>query len=319
MTSATKTVQTAQILAFVLPAFAFLTIFLNGSLLVLIPGVFLCAAGFGLMRRQVWSAYASALYLFTYAMNNSILVSQGAVNSPVRYMLMTVFGLVASWLFFRAGRDLEAAGARRGHGWTWIAISLLVSLPFLFLEAYEVGSRSMEDTALWGDRILFRVWPKPAPRFGEIWALHYPLNRREVYIKRIVGLPGDRIRLSSKIVYRNGVELPEAYAKHGSSRDTYRDDFPSGAVNVRLSSVAAELLEKNVVNDEAVVPEGCYFVLGDNRDDSDDSRYFGFVAAGDLIGKSFMIFDSEQPSDWTVLAGLPGRGKTRWDRLFRIP
>jgi signal peptidase I len=89
--------------------------------------------------------------------------------------------------------------------------------------------------------------------------------------------------------------------------DAYRDNFPSEP-NVPLYQPAEEMLRKNVVNGEVVVPPGEYFVLGDNRDQSLDSRYWGFVSAGDLIGSPLLIYDSEEQRS----------GHIRWGRYFRV-
>ncbi len=105
---------------------------------------------------------------------------------------------------------------------------------------------------------------------------------------RVIGIPGDRIGISDNVVYRNGMALDEPYAVHTI------DKFGDG---------------KPVLNGELVVPEGKYFVLGDNRDHSRDSRDWGFVDSGDLIGKPLLIYDSENQS--------PDH-RIRWNRLFKL-
>ena len=176
----------------------------------------------------------------------------------------------------------------------------------------------MEDTLLIGDRLLVRVMPGPHPTRGDLMAFHYPVDRSQTFLKRIIGVPGDRIRISDKIVYRNGVALQEPYANHKAGYpDSYRDNFPSPPAFPLPA--AEEMLEKHVVNGEVVVPEGAYFVLGDNRDNSLDSRYWGFVGSQDLIGKPFLIYDSLEQSTEQVNAPAslvwPHR---RWNRVFKL-
>jgi signal peptidase I len=93
-------------------------------------------------------------------------------------------------------------------------------------------------------------------------------NPVEVFTKRIVGVPGDRLRIVNKQLYRNGAAAAEPYAKHATSYvDAFRDNFPSSTNMPRLAPVATAMLRDNVQAGEVVVPPGKYFVLGDNRDE----------------------------------------------------
>lgn len=162
----------------------------------------------------------------------------------------------------------------------------------LCFQLYTVGSDSMADTLQRGDRIVVEKISRlldREPTVGEIVVMRYPLNPAEVYIKRIVGVPGDRVRIVNKRLYRNGAVVEEAYAKHVSRFvDSYRDNFPS-TPNFPVSAVVAEMLQKHVQGSEVVVPQGKYFVLGDNRDDSADSRYWGFISKGDIIARPLIF------------------------------
>jgi signal peptidase I len=148
-------------------------------------------------------------------------------------------------------------------------------------------------------------------------------------VKRVIGVAGDRIKIVNKQVYRNGTPLEEPYKFHKTEYiDAYRDNFP-GEPYVHLSEGALEMLEKHVVNGEVVVPPNMYFAMGDNRDNSLDSRYWGFVPRENIIGKPLIIYWSYE----TTTDRLAGPTisvdhltdlvqnfftKTRWRRTFML-
>ncbi len=151
-------------------------------------------------------------------------------------------------------------------------------------------------------------------------------------VKRIIGVPGDRVRLVNKRVFVNDRPLEENYVVYnGHFPDLYRDDFPApehagGAVEAKwwLS------IRKYIRNGELVVPPGSYFVLGDNRDESLDSRYWGFVPRENIIGRPLFIYWSVRHPDTDGALSADGTlsrfayvmthllQSTRWDRTFRI-
>jgi signal peptidase I len=144
----------------------------------------------------------------------------------------------------------------------------------------------------------------------------YPINRKDTFIKRVVGIPGDRVRIVGKQLFINGSPVSEPYAVHKTSyTDSYRDNFPSEA-NVPLYPPATEMLANNVVNGEVVVPPNHYFVLGDNRDSSLDSRYWGFIDRSDIIGTPDFVYYSAEPANPT---GSPATWLSliRWGRIFK--
>ena len=209
-------------------------------------------------------------------------------------------------LFLFAGKALAAAGSKRGWALPWIAVSALLILPFVFVQAFVIPTGAMEDTLLIGDRILVRHFPRINPGRGDLIVFAYPVDRSQTFVKRIIGVAGDRIRISAQIVYRNGTALKEPYAMHKAPYpDSYRDNFPSEPY-FALQDAGQQMLKKHVVNGEVVVPEGKYFVLGDNRDNSLDSRYWGFVDSFYVLGKPFLIYDSEEPH------------RKRWERFFKL-
>jgi signal peptidase I len=268
-------------------------------------------AGIGIMRRRAWSAWGFALYTFAQLLSVAIVLyhSGGGRTAPPGAFGAVALAALAIPLFLLAGRSLVRAGAQGGRAWPWIAVSAVTGIPILFVQAFVVPTATMEDTLLAGDRVLVQRYPKPSPTRGGMIVFVYPIDRRQTFVKRVIGVPGDRIRISGKTVYRNGAALNEPYAVHKTDYvDAYRDNFPS-APGVPLYPPAEEMLRKHVANGEIVVPEGEYFVLGDNRDLSLDSRYWGFIGSGDLIGKPLLIYDSEEQS--------AGR-RVRWGRLFKL-
>jgi signal peptidase I len=213
----------------------------------------------------------------------------------------------------------------------------------VLVQAFVIPTVSMEDTLLRGDHLLVDklayapagviskyLLPYHDVRRGDIIVFRFPLNIRENYVKRALGVPGDRIRVMNKQVYLNGRPLDEPYTFHKTSIvDSYRDNFPSEP-NVRLPESALNMLEHNVVNGEVVVPGDSYFAMGDNRDNSLDSRYWGFVPRANIIGKPLLIWWSyDAPTealanpniislDHLLDLGRNFFSKTRWGRTFRF-
>jgi signal peptidase I len=321
MSSLPRIAKVACAIALAMAGLEFLIAFWTGPAIMAVLALIPLVAGIGIMRGRVWSAYGFALVLGTQLLLVPIVLFRstgaGALN-PMQILARAAFEVALAVLFFRTGRALRAAGAKSGHSLPWIAISILITAPLVFLEPFVTPSKSMANTLLMGDRFLVQVWPKPSLARGDILAFYYPLNRHEIYVKRVIGVPGDRIRISSKVVYRGGAPLREPYAIHESSyMDAYRDNFP-GTPDIQLPPAAQSMLQQNVVNGELVVPEGSYFVLGDNRDDSSDSRYWGFVATSDLIGKPLVIYDSREQIGSAALPTPAVKAKVRWDRMFKI-
>jgi signal peptidase I len=183
-------------------------------------------------------------------------------------------------------------------------------------QPFRIPSASMEPTLLVGDFLLVDkqgigfdgqkgVWPPEKIGRGEIIVFHYPIDPSIHLIKRVVGLPGDRLKLRDGRVYINGVALSEPYAVYRpSAPDAFRDSFP------RLESADPEVdsrwwvrMHNLVEGGELLIPSGDYFVLGDNRNDSEDSRYWGFVPRSAIVGKPFLIYFSLRERD-SVDGGL---------------
>jgi signal peptidase I len=225
--------------------------------------------------------------------------------------------------------------------WT-VTILLLLFLTTTLVQAYVIPTGSMEDTLLIGDHLLVdklafapsgpvskHLLPYSDVQRGDIIVFRYPVDIRQTFVKRAIGVPGDRIRIVNKEVYRNGVKLDEPYKYNKSDYvDPYRDNFP-GEPNVMVDRGAIDMLQNHVVNGEVVVPPNTVFAMGDNRDNSLDSRYWGFVPRENIIGKPLIIYWSydaptdqlQDPSigfDHVVDVAKNFFSKTRWRRTFQL-
>jgi signal peptidase I len=152
-------------------------------------------------------------------------------------------------------------------------------------------------------------------------------------VKRVVGLPGDRIRLSHARVFVNGHAANEPYVVYEASYpDAFRDNFPTTMyTDPGVDTRWWIQMRQDVQNGELVVPPDMYFVLGDNRNNSRDSRYWGFVPRENIVGRPFVIYFSLWEASMTDTRPLPDdrlgsdsdkwsrlSGFARWDRMFRI-
>jgi signal peptidase I len=223
-----------------------------------------------------------------------------------------------------------------------ITILLLLFLTSMLVQAFVIPTGSMEDTLLIGDHLLVDkmayspsgpvskyILPYREPKRGDIIVFRYPTDIQQTFVKRCMGVPGDHIRIVNKQVYINGRALDEPYKYNKTDYlEDYRDNFPSEP-NVTLEPGAVRMLENNVVNGEVVVPPNSYFAMGDNRDSSWDSRFWGFVPRQNIIGKPLIIYWSyDRPSDqlntnsisFPQILDLATHffSKTRWRRTFQL-
>jgi signal peptidase I len=160
---------------------------------------------------------------------------------------------------------------------------------------------------------------------------HYPLHPETYFVKRVVAVPGDRVRMIDKRLFVNGKPEAATYVAHVDPHfDAYRDNFPElrfapGNVDARWW---LEMHRTTSAAGELVVPAGSYFVLGDNRDDSQDSRYWGFVPRANIVGRPLLIYWSRSEVSGSGLVAARGDTlsglayamshlHTRWDRMLR--
>ena len=215
------------------------------------------------------------------------------------------------------------------------------------VQAFKIPSQSMEPTLLVGDHLLVNkfifggrghwydaVLPYRDVRRGDVIVFKFPFQDHPHYVKRVVGMPGDRIKIVEQKVYVNGRQAEEPFAYHDPSApyDPFLFDFPPANPDELLSNMQPEWaneISSHVANGELVVPPGRYFAMGDNRDHSWDSRFWGFVDRDAVMGRPVVIYwsvigDRDDGSDRNVNSWffnlldtalhLPSR--TRWSRML---
>jgi signal peptidase I len=237
--------------------------------------------------------------------------------------------------------------------WEYIESLLVTIILALFLttfvvQSFKIPSQSMEPTLLVGDHLLVnkfifggtgawyeKIFPYRPIRHGDIIVFRFPYDDHPYYVKRVIGLPGDRIKIVDQQVYVNGQLQIEPYVVHDPTvaYDPFGDTFPPTTSRYILRSVVrqewADQILDHVSNGELIVPPGKYFAMGDNRDRSSDSRFWGFVDRSAIMGGPVVIYWSIESTEDTgdeesfsvklrgmmdVLMHLPSR--TRWHRMF---
>ncbi len=310
----------ASIVAFVIAGIDILVVLLGPIIALPIAIIPLCA-GIGILRQRVWSAYGFATILFAQLLLLPIiLLRHGYSISHAIQMFFSVFiYLLLGILFLFAGRSMAASGAVRGRAFPWIVVAALSIAPFFFVQTFKIPGAAMEPTLLPGDSILATTFPPHPPERGKLLFFLSPQDRNLVLIKRVIAVPGDHIRISRKVVILNGTALDEKYVMRKSGEEyPYMDELPNDS-SLEGCAEGHEMLSQHVVNGDIVVPAGEYFVLGDNRENSLDSRCWGFVGSGDVIGKPLMIYDSvNQTEDEAWSQNLHWVWQTRWSRLFTV-
>lgn len=227
-----------------------------------------------------------------------------------------------------------------------VFVSGLFILTFI-IQQFEIPSRSMEPTLLVGDHVFVdRLTPTGKAGFPGFFLPYREIHRGDIavfpapaqpglyLVKRIIGVPGDRVHLRDGKVFLNGVEQKEPYAIPIFFPSRYRDNFPAvspdGVVDV-TEKWAAEL-PHHIQGQDLVVPPDHYFAMGDHREVSLDSRYWGFVPRKNILGSPLFIAwsldqtEADFPPDASVVdriasflhTGAHFFGLTRWNRVLRL-
>ncbi len=244
-------------------------------------------------------------------------------SSPVRFRLPVVAEVLVSFL-----RSVVAA----------LFVITFVTQPFL------IPSGSMERTLLTGDFLLFNkqayapsdrigrwLMPYREVRRGAIIVFHHP--RPSLLVKRVIGIPGDRLRIVNGQVIVNGTALRQPYAIFEPvPADPFHNNFPPPVyTDPQVDPAWWREMQSLTRHGELLVPKGEYFVLGDNRNHSDDSRFWGFVPRQAIVAKPlFIYFSLRRPSSDDLRRaaddrlghgkGLSARltGFARWSRIFHV-
>lgn len=199
---------------------------------------------------------------------------------------------------------------------------IVLLLRSFLIEPFRIPSGSLEPTLLVGDFVAVNkfsyglrlpVWEKKVlsianPKTGEIAVFRWPPDPSYDYIKRVIGVPGDKVVYQNKILTINGHEMKQTFVE-------YTTDESSGKAVAKyrenLNGIEHYIFVRPdvpAVDFEVEVPEGQYFMMGDNRDDSADSRFWGFVADNYLRGKAFLVWMS-----WNSNTDM-----IRWSKIGRL-
>lgn len=239
----------------------------------------------------------------------------------------------------------ESKPAQRNSIAEWaITILVLLFATSTIAQPFVIPTSSMHNTLLTGDHLIVdklayapsdalskHLLPYEDVRRGDIIVFRHPTLISVDYVKRCIGLPGDHLKLMDKRVFINGRPLDEPYVIHQEDSSFYRDNFPRGEPEYtgdpKMAERANQMLHDDITNGELVIPPGFYFAMGDNRDNSLDSRYWGLVPRDNIEGKPLVIFWSydattEDLKDYNLhhLFDLATHffSKTRWNRTFKL-
>lgn len=211
-----------------------------------------------------------------------------------------------------------------------VAFLLFLVIRATLVEAFKIPTSSMEGTLLVGDFLLVnkavfgarvpgtdRFLPQlEEPERGDVIVFHPPHEPDKNYVKRVVGAPADTLEMRDKKLYRNGAEVSEPYARYLDARgDAVHPDMEWQS-NHLIASTSPRYHPTRDNWGPLVVPPGSYFVLGDNRDNSEDSRYWGFVARDQIRGRPWVVYysfdrpEGDEGGSW--MAGV------RWGRVGTV-
>ena len=236
-------------------------------------------------------------------------------------------------------RILKRASQRLRVIWEWvrsvgIAIVLFLIVRIFLVEAFKIPTSSMERTLLVGDLLLVNkaIYGAEIPLLGtripgwkepvrsDVVVFNPPHDPIKNYVKRVVGVQGDTLEMRNKVLYVNGIKISEDYARHTdrAGADATHSNMSWQRSHVLVSKDRTRPVDRRSYRPSRdnwgplSVPEGSLFVLGDNRDNSEDSRYWGFVSRDAVRGQPWVVYFSFNPEN---AAGIPWLRGVRWDRI----
>jgi|TARA_B110001450_G_scaffold52572_1_gene49253 signal peptidase I len=229
------------------------------------------------------------------------------------FALTGVFWLANRWVFKHRDGPIEFMASLAA------VLGIVLILRTFIFEPFQIPSKSMVPTLRVGDFILVsksayglrlpvirsKIFDLGSPERGDV-VVFFPPHEERYFIKRLVGLPGDEVRVVAGVVYINGEKMPQA------ALDDTPDDDRSVIMREQLKGTSHQIQKRLSptrlsLNFTAVVPEGHYFMMGDNRDNSSDSRVWGPVPADRIVGKAFArwLF-------WDEFLSIPNFSRAGW-------
>jgi signal peptidase I len=225
------------------------------------------------------------------------------------------------------GRFMAAIVDAVGQIFTSLARLTVLSLFVItfLVQPSQIPTTSMEPTILAGDFVLVNkqsfapaghwrwLLPYRDPKRDDIIVFHYPVDGKEILVKRVIAMTGDRFHLHHGQVILNGTPLHEPFTQYSvADRSNYRDEFPT----LQRADPAVQAawwieLRRSMQAGELPVPTGRYFAMGDNRNNSQDSRFWGFVPRDEIVGEPLFIYLSTN-------VDAPRKKRIRWSRILRV-
>jgi len=250
----------------------------------------------------------------------------------ILFYLVVISGVIAVFdLIFLAKKRKEKNITKLpiliDYAWSFFPILLIVFLlrSFLF-EPFRIPSGSLEPSLLIGDFILVnkyeygvrlpilhkKMFDVGSPQRGDIFVFRWPPNPSVLFIKRVIGLPGDHVSYVNKILKINGKVIPQEYDKTTTDYDEMGNSIEVVQKNEDLLGIKHNIYQiparLGMDFNDIVVPPGMYFAMGDNRDNSADSRFFGFVPDENIVGKAVATWMSWDSINHTI----------RWNRIGKL-
>ncbi len=209
-------------------------------------------------------------------------------------------------------KDADKMNKSKSVIWEYVeAIIIAIILAFIIrkfvIQAYKIPSGSMLETLQIGDHILVNkfIYNFKEPKRGDVIVFKYPEDKKRDFIKRVVGLPGDRFEIQDKKIYINGNQLDEPYVVYKDMQNLYKKIHPAFFKNNKY------IIDRDNYSIR-IIPKDKYFMMGDNRDFSQDSRFWDLLDKDLIEGKALIIYWSWNGDSKGIL------NKVRWGRIGKL-